>query len=222
MVKRYIAFLVFIVIITASSMAVFAGNTEGTGADASGTGMSGITADAEAGAGEETESDKARKEFNDKYINALKDGKALDNGQFIMTITKPENDKDSTYKKSYVISGKSAYDDVVISVARLNRDTGEYELIKNTDGESSWGIGSGVFSTEILLVKGVNNLMFISYRKSEMVAEKIQFNSVTVELLPESLAEKIVKKATDIGNNINKGFDAVKQSVVDIFGGKDK
>jgi len=221
MVKRLIAVFVFIVIIAVPSMTVFAGNTEGTGVNAPDVGVPGIT-EAAAGAGEETEADKARKEFDTEYISALKNGKALDNGQFIMTITKPENDKDSTYKKSYVISGKSDYDDVIISVARLNKETGEYELIKNTDGESSWGIGSGIFSTEILLVKGVNNLMIISYRKSEMVAGKIQFNCITVELLPESLAEKIVKKTTDIGNSISKGFDAVKQSVVDIFGGKNK
>lgn len=222
MVKRLIAFLLFIVIMVVSSIAVFAGNTDETGANASDVVMSGTTESAEVNAEKETEADKARKEFDSRYISVLKNGEALDNGQFIMTITKPENDKDSTYKKSYVISGKSEYDDVVISVARLNRDTGEYELITNTDGERSWGIGSGVFSTEILLVKGVNNLMLISYRKSEMVAEKIQFNSITVELLPESLAEKIVKKTTDIGNSISKGFESVKQSVVDIFGGKNK
>ncbi len=223
MIKKLGAVLIAVLILLAFSMTVFAGNTEGSGGvGLSAEGITSAPAPDIQNAAVETEEDIARKHFDSEYWGTLKNGAALDNGKFIMTITKPENDKDSTYKRSYILSGKSDYDDVVISIARLNRKTNEYELISNTDGDKSWGIGSGIFSTEILLIDGVNNLMFISYRKSEMVEGKIQFNSITVELLPESLTDKITRKATEIGNSITNGIEKSYQSVIDIFGRKGK
>jgi len=222
MLKKLGSILIIAVMLAVFSMTAFAGNTDGSAS--AGSSVEGITGDAaadEQNVAAETEEDIARKRFYSEYESVLKNGVALDNGQFIMTITKPEKDKDSTYKKSYIISGKSEFDDVVISVARLNRKTGEYELIRNTDGDISWGIGSGIFSTEILLVDGVNNLLFISYRKSEMVEGKIQFNSITVELLPESITDKITKKVAEIGQSIAKGLEKI-QSDIDIFGRKSK
>ncbi len=222
MLKKLSAVLIVAVMLAAFSMTVFAGSTDGSGSV--GFPAEGIVGDSAAdmqNVAMETEEDIAIKRFESEYWDTLKKGTALDNGKFIMTITKPENDKDSTYKKSYIISGKSEYDDVVISVARLNRETGEYELIHNTDGDSSWGIGSGIFSTEILLVEGVNNLMVVSYRESEMVEGKIQFNSITVELLPESISDKVTRKVAEIGTSIAKGIEKI-QSDIDIFGRKGK
>jgi hypothetical protein len=222
MLKKLCVILIAAVMFTIFSMTAFAGNTEGSGSiDLPAQGITGDPAAGTQNSVVETEEEIARKRFNSEYESTLKNGEALDNGQFIMTITKPENDKDSTYKKSYIISGKSEFDDVVISVARLNRKTGEYELIRNTDGDRSWGIGSGIFSTEILLIDGVNNLLFISYRKSEMVEGKIQFNSVTVELLPESITDKVTRKAAEIGKSIAQGIEKI-QSDIDIFGRKGK
>jgi len=222
MLKKIGSILITAVILAVSSMTVFAGNTDGSEIVSVPAGE--ITGDPDADSQNvvvETEEDLARKRFYSEYDSTLKNGAALDNGQFIMTITKPENNKDSTYKKSYIISGKSEFDDVVISAARLNRKTGEYELIRNTDGDSSWGIGSGIFSTEIILIDGVNNLLFISYRKSEMDEGKIQFNSITVELLPESITEKVTRKVAEIGKSIAKGLEKI-QSDIDIFGRKSK
>lgn len=222
MLKKLGAILIVAVMLAVFSVTVFAGNTDGSVSDGlPAVGITGNTAADVQNVVVETEEEIARKRFDSEYWGTLKNGTALDNGKFIMTITKPVDDKDSTYKKSYIISGKSDYDDVVISVARLNRKTGEYELIRNTDGDSSWGIGSGIFSTEILLIDGVNNLMFVSYRKSEMIEGKIQFNSITVELLPESLSDKVTRKVTEIGKGIAKGIEKI-QSDIDIFGRKGK
>lgn len=137
--------------------------------------------------------------FNEALAKALKEGQALNTGEVIMTITRPDMDKYSTYKKTYIISGNSEHKDVVISIARLNRSKKEYEIIANTNGETSWGIGaSRIFSKEIDLEAGVNNLMFVSYRKSEMEESKIQYNSVTISLQEELVRDAALKKEPSI------------------------
>lgn len=211
-----------------TSPAIYTGvtvtNSEGTNLPAgnsTGAGESPLNIDGEDAAAASASNDAVAEPsaFEKEYDSALKNGQALDTGETIMVITSPDKDKDSTYKKTYIISGKSSYDDVIISIARLNTTTGEYELIYNTDGEKSWGIGSsGIFSKEIELEKGVNNLMFISYRKSEMEGSKIQFNSVTIELLNESIKDRVLRKATDIKNDITDGL----KSFVDFVGGNTK
>ena len=227
MIKKSGMLLFIFIIIAALSMPVFAGNTEGTGDMGAATvnnSYTGLPADSATGAqagalgsGEEgTAAPGVTQEpiikvtpFEEEYNRALKNGQALNTGETIMVITSPDKDKDSTYKKTYIISGNSSYNDVIISVARLNKDTNEYELIYNTDGEKSWGIGaSGIFSKEIVLDKGVNNLMFISYRKSEMEESKIQFNSATIELLNEGIKNKVLQKLSEIKNDISDGFNA--------------
>ncbi|MGI6668273.1 MAG: hypothetical protein ACOX4M_02180 [Acetivibrionales bacterium] len=137
-------------------------------------------------------SDLALEEFEEKVRSILKNGQAIDNGDFIMTITRPENDRDSTYYKTYNITGKSDYNDVVISIFRYDEDTGEYVPMTNTDGESSWDC-LGIFSTDIKLEIGANKIMIHAYRKSEMVASKLQVNCFTIERLPEKIAERVVK-----------------------------
>ncbi|MGE5613624.1 MAG: hypothetical protein ACM3XR_04400 [Bacillota bacterium] len=136
--------------------------------------------------------DLALEEFEDKVRSILKNGQAIDNGDFIMTITRPEKDKDSTYYKTYNITGKSEYSDVVISIYRYDENAGEYVPMTNTDGESSWDC-LGIFSTDIGLEVGANKIMIQAYRKSEMIASRLQVNCFTIERLPEKIAERVVK-----------------------------
>lgn len=211
MLKKLGAILIAIFIITLSSMTVFAGYTgenEDMGFFTPASVQNVIS-----------EEDLAREQFRSEYDNALKDGKALDNDLSLMTITKPETDEESTLIKSYKLSGKSDYDDVVISVARLNRGKGEYELIKNTAGDSSWGADGGFFTVEISLVDGVNNLMLISYRESEMEAGKIQFNSVTIQRMRERVADTAVSKRVI---NPEASIQSNIEFTIDMFGGKSK
>jgi len=178
--------------------------------------------------------------FNEELSKTLKDGQAINTGEIIMTITSPDKDKDSTYNKTYIISGKSEHTDVVISIARLNRSKEEYEIIANRNGETSWGIGaSGIFSKEIDLEAGVNNLMFVSYRKSEMEGSKIQYNSVTISLQERSVIDAALKKDPiviqepviqkepimqdePVVKKPSSIFDSFKAFVSELFNGKTK
>lgn len=160
-------------------------------------------------------------DFNKDFIRALKDSNARDDSYLIMEITSPDKDKDSTYMKSYVLSGNSKYSDVVVSIAKYNEGTGEYEPMYNTNGESSWEIGDfRLFSKEILLTKGTNKIKILAYRKSEIenaAVDNIQVNCFTIELLKESIIDKIINKAKDFssifgldGSNVERNEELFK------------
>lgn len=245
MLKKLSFLAIVFILISVSSMEVFAGKTEGTDIvqndaatgvvtttsldklsgepDEAAADATGITpADGSDAAAitkssadkEEVKVDKTTKSSVEIEIEkVLKDGKAFDNGQSIMTITSPEKDKESTYFKDYILSGKSEYDDIVVMAARFNEKSGEYKLIRNTSGERTWETTSGLFSTEIELNMGANKLMIITYRKSQSEEPKLQVNCYTIELLNESILDRVIKKSTEIvkktaeiGDNISKYF----------------
>jgi len=122
-------------------------------------------------------------------------------------------DKESTVYKSYVLSGNSKYDDVIISIAKYNETTGEYEPMYNTDGESSWEIGEyRLFSKEIKLTEGPNKIKMMAYRtsqKEEALKENIQVKCFTISLLKEELF-------------ITKTFNTFKQAADNLLGIKSK
>lgn len=147
------------------------------------------------------ESAEKRPDFGSVFAGVLEDGSAVWNEYFNLTITNPEKDKESTYYKSYVLSGNSKYDDVIISIAKYNERTGKYEPMQNTDGESSWEIGEfRLFSKEIILTEGTNKIKMLAYRtsqKEEALKENIQVNCFSITLLKESVAKQVIKKTTD-------------------------
>lgn len=151
-----------------------------------------------------------KNDFEFVFENTLKNGSAVNSGLLIMTITSPDKDKDSTYKKSYILSGNSEFNDVVITIAKYNEGTGKYELMYNTDGESSWDIGNfRLFSKEIILTEGTNKIKIMAHRKSqreEAVLDSIQVNCFTIELLNESIIGKVIKKTKDIGLDLTRGM----------------
>lgn len=231
MLKKLSALTVAIMIIIVSSMSVFAGNPT----DAGGTYTRSLTGSAvTSGSALErnsstTESALQKSDklsaaaFEAALANALRNGKAEDNGEFILRITSPDKDKDSTYKKTYVLSGEALYDydDLVISIAKYNEQTNEYETMFNTDGESTWAC-YGVFSKEISLSTGANKIKILTYRKSQMGDPKFQINCFTIELLKESIADKVVRKSAEIGEDINRIGDGVKNLLELLSGGKTK
>lgn len=169
----------------------------------------------------------ARKANIEKILaNVLRDGKARDDSSFIMNITSPDKDKDSTYMKSYVLSGNSKYSDVVISIAKYNENTGEYVPMYNTDGESSWEIGEfRLFSKEIILTEGTNKIKILAYRASEADdADDMQVNCFTIELLKESIMDRIIKgtdkiinKTQEIGSEIGNFFGLDNDRFKELF-----
>jgi hypothetical protein len=243
--KKFCSSLLALIILTAFSISAYAGQTDGVGSTTSpaintgaqqnvtggaltGTGgaikstatSKGAISDENSATSESAISSKStapekKPSFTEVFTNVLKDSTAVNNDYFVMKITSPDKDKDITYKKSYIISGNSKYDDVVISIAKFNEDKGEYEPMKNTDGETSWAIGEyRAFSKEIILTEGTNKIKIITYRTSEMEeanADKIQRNCYSISFLKPSVLTKAVNRAADaimeldIFKNNNKG-----------------
>lgn len=237
MFRKFFTILLILMVISAFSLNAFAGKIEG-GISAENGFVAGVVENVPAESGfvagvvendgstEAAPSVKdaapAKTKFEVALENALRNGKATDNGQFVMVITSPDKGKDSTYKKSYVLSGKSESDDVVIAIARYNESAGEYEPMKNTVGYSTWVCSSGIFSEEILLNKGVNKIKILSYRISQKDEMNWQVNCFTIELLDESIANRVIRKGTEIGAGIGEGVSAGFKSILELLGGKSR
>ena len=91
------------------------------------------------------------------------------------TINVPDNIEEqvSIYGTELDFSGETEYTDIEILIARLNSETGMYQIIELPDGDDMMAAGSGVFSKVIELEYGENNLLIISYRSSEKDATRI-------------------------------------------------
>ncbi len=146
-------------------------------------------------------------EFYAAIRKVLDEGKAVNNEQSILLITKPDeiNEKVSIYSKKFGISVKTEFDDVAFSVARLNATTGKYETIE-FDGEKSIVLACGTDSKEVSLEYGINNLLLISYRNSEKLQSKVQYNSILVEARKEAVRDKAVSTDKSIKKSTGNSF----------------
>jgi len=226
--KKAGAIIIISVLVTALTFNVYAGNTDGLGNTTSpaisnaqqsvtssgiNTTSSGVTTKSgntsESAISNSAKNSTAPKSDVEATLqNIMQTGKAIDNGEPIMKITSPDQEKDSTYKKSYILSGNSEHKDVTIFIAKYSETTGKYEKMKNTDGETSWEINStGLFSKEILLTKGTNKIMILASRSSQKDESDWQVNCFTIELLDESIAERVVRKTAEIGTSVGKLMD---------------
>jgi hypothetical protein len=128
--------------------------------------------------------------------------------QGLIKITKPEGSEESTFKKSYVISGKTDKEDVVVELSRYRADLGYFTPLSNSEGETSWIIGSsGMFMKEVPLNEGANKLKIVAYRNSD--PENKQTEQFTITLLREDLKDKImngVLKFNDVFKNVKNVF----------------
>lgn len=215
MIKRISAILLLVLILSVFSLGAYAAPTGGainttqsglnSGNKSANNVASKNTTDS-AISGKNADNEK-KSDFNEVLAKAIEEGTAAkDNPEFILNITSPDKDKDSTYVKSYVVSGNSKYSDVIITIAKYNDEKKTYELMCNTDGESSWKIGEfRLFSKEIPLTEGTNKIKILAYRTSEMdeaKIENIQVNCFTIKLLPESIISKVIRKSNEISNEI--------------------
>lgn len=122
-----------------------------------------------------------------------------DTRQFLVNITRPEGNE-STFKKSYVVSGNTDLEDVMVELYKLNKSTNYYEPFENTDGFSRWTVGSsGIFMKEVKLDYGANDIMIVAKRGSEK-----QVNTFKVTVLDASLKDKI-------RNGVNSISEILKQ-----------
>lgn len=217
MFKKIIGVLLITTIVLASSLAAYAGNADEAGS-LPGAGIqiqTDVNDQTQSGADGQTQTDKSLKDAEKEKIleenqnllsELIADSGADETKQSIVKITKPDADKDSTYKKSYVLSGITDQTDVKVYLAKYNEVSKKYEAFANTDGESSWDIGSfGAFAKEVALTKGTNKLKIVAYRTSQegkLNTEDIQINYFTVSLLDESIKDKIIKGILDLTKSI--------------------
>lgn len=140
-----------------------------------------------------------------------------DTKQSIVTITRPDDDTDSTYKSSYVLSGASDYTDVTVVLKVYDEETGKYILMENVDGESKWDMGSlGMFSKEIELQKGANKIMIQAFRQSKagnLKVEDIQVNRFTVYLNDEGL-KAIINTVVDFTEKLGTELGDIFKSKI--------
>ena len=114
---------------------------------------------------------------------------------FFVAITKPEGNKDATYKKTYVISGNAKVQDVRVWVLRYNPDAGKYVKITDTDGADYWDSGSyGLFACEFLLKEGENRIRVVAQRISLWDGKpdtRTQITDLTITKREKSFFESI-------------------------------
>ncbi len=186
MLKKLSCLLLVITILSVLSVTVFAEPTDGSAADLT---VSTDTAQVES-------------------VKSLIDEDSKDTDQNLITITRPDRERDATYKRSYVISGVSDFEDVRVILEVYDKKERTYVPMKNTDGESWWDVGSfGVFSKEIKLSKGANKIRILAYRTSQDIdIDKIQRNTFTVTLLNESIKDVIINSVVDFTKNLENLF----------------
>ena len=211
MFRRLIVILLVVTMFLASGMTAYAGSVDGDSSVASNEATTVTTPDEDAAIEAQAEKDaqaafEAQVAFDKMLADIIKDQEAVNTDQFLVNITMPETQTDSTYEKSYVISGIAIESDVRVCLAKYNEETKVYEALENTDGKSSWVVAKGnAFSKEILLSKesdGINKIKIVAYSTSgESVIEKndIQVNSFTISLLNKTI-KTVIK---DIKNGIN-------------------
>jgi hypothetical protein len=133
------------------------------------------------------------------------------NGKKIVSISKPEDDKDSTYKKTYVISGVTDYDDVKIVLTKYDSDEKKYVPLKDEDGKYKWDVGSfGAFAREITLTKGANKIRLLAYhiqKEDELKLDDVQIKDLTITLLNETIKDKVINTFVTIKEQIKNAFE---------------
>jgi len=183
MLKKLVVALVTFIILASLSTVAFAGSN---------------TADPQA-------------EIRESIAKTLKSGDVADNGQFIMTVRNPENisEEVNTYSKRVNIAGSTKYSDLIVLIAKLDKETGTYNIIELPDGDESIPVLSDYFSVELDLEYGENNLLLISYRQSETDTSMIQYNVIKINIYKETIPQKIARATKKFG-----------ETVLDIFTGK--
>lgn len=158
---------------------------------------------------EEKAAEEAKAKFNKMLSDILSDGNAINTDSLYVVITRPENDTDSTYEKSYVISGVAKVN-VRVCLAKYNEETREYKPFKNKDGKSVWDVAEGkAFSKEILLDKGANKIKIVAYSTADISTLKqgdLQVNSFTISMLEKSVSTVIKDTINNVTNGITESF----------------
>ena len=106
---------------------------------------------------------------------------------------------------------------VRVYLAKYSEDEKAYQLFANSDGESSWDIGTyGKFAKGILLGKGTNKLKLVAFKASETEELKvgdIQVSKFTITYFEKNLKEKLIKGVQDGLSDFRKALENIKDNL---------
>lgn len=202
MLKKLVCLLLTVIMVLSLSISVFADPTAGGPA---------VTPSATPSAEEKARAEEAAK------LGKVIDSESEETEEIFVDITRPDDVNTlSLTKSTYVITGvvkSKDYTDVTVVLQVYDEDTGDYIPLENTDGESRWEIGSfGMFSKEIKLKEGPNQIRLLIYRSSQfdnLTAEDVQIDKFTITLLKSGVKE-IFNKAVEITKEILKKIEIAK------------
>lgn len=111
----------------------------------------------------------------------------------LVNVTRPEDDVEYTFKKSYVVCGNTNLQNITVELLVLDPTQGEYVHLRNADNSSilKWDIGvSGIFMKEVdLPYKGPNKLRLVAYSRDN--PDNMQITDFSIVVGEKGIKDKI-------------------------------
>lgn len=117
----------------------------------------------------------------------------------LIMITRPDDDGDKTFNKTYMICGITTTDDVKIGIKLQKKNKeGKFEPFEDVDGRSSWVVGpSGIFAKEVKLDTGNNVFRVVAYYYDKSRPEYEDPHEITITLLDINKVKELKTKILD-------------------------
>jgi len=201
MFRKLVGLVLIIGIVAASSLTAFAGREDGSQS------TSGSAVSSSSSSNDTTE----KPDFKDLLESVIRDGSPSTTRETLIDITRPDSDSEIVYNKSYNIGWTPKKSDVKVFIAKYNESAGKYQLVSDTNGDSSWDGNKDWYSKEFILRKDTNKFKMVAYRTSQegdLKLEDIQVSCFTISFAEKSTYEKVkdlTKQGIDkIGSIFNR------------------
>lgn len=169
--KKLVCVLIILIVVLFMAARVFANPGNDTTEVAGYIGENGENSTGEIETDESESEDEGISPFEAYLQEIIKKADMEETEQFLVTLTEPKKDNcPIVFEKmnicGFVINGKTKPEEAVIVIlARYNDETGLYEELENTEGESRWQIGLfGLFAKEVRLPVGINKLKITIFK----------------------------------------------------------
>lgn len=121
--------------------------------------------------------------------------------QFILTITRPENNE-STYNKFYEICGITDKENVTVEFYIKDKTEGVYKRLPDVTGKSSWTNIGVFFAKEVELKEGANEIRIVAYTKTS--PNKVQISDFKIQLLEKGFLNMLKDKFQDLQDMLKR------------------
>lgn len=199
MIRKIVGILIAVTLTLSSITAVYAGNDDKDDALSAAEKIT-VTLD------KNTKTEKQKTITLDDVISS---DNYTSGGPALIELTKPKEATETTFEKSYTLSGVATKEKkITFYLAKYNDELGKYELFANTDGDSGWRITGGLFAKGIELNEGGNSFKLVSFKTSEqdkLTMGDIQIQCFTIFYLGEDNKDKVKNDKVDMFDKIIKG-----------------